>query len=145
MGLMPPQKLLMPQMAFFTRPLTKCNVLDVRRSSIFDIFVWIMGIAVKQAYSGLLWLCTWSMSDYCQKLKIAFSYHRFACSKNLLHSISKCNQASNETKLLFQFAKDMISFFVVQTKALMYVVHYDIINFEFILPIINALCMKLQE
>ena len=81
-----------------------------------------------------------SDNDDCQKLKIAFSLSYFCLFKEPVMYFSKVQQQpSNETKFPFQSVKDKMTSSCLLNKGISkYVVHYDIIKFEFILPIINA-------
>ena len=71
--------------------------------------------------------------------KLHFRYRTFACSKNLLCIFLKCSSNHFVTKFSFQSKKDKMTSSCLLNKGISkYVVHYDIIKFEFILPIINA-------
>ena len=72
--------------------------------------------------------------------KLHFRYRTFACSKNLLYYFLKCSSKFKEPKFPFQSVKDKMTSSCLLNKGICtYIVHYDIIKFEFnILPIINA-------
>ena len=84
-----------------------------------------------------------SDNDDCQKLKIAFSLSYFCLFKEPVMYFTKVQQQPFYhfiKKFPFQSVKDkMISSCLLNKGICTYIVHYDIIKFEFnILPIINA-------